>query len=65
MLGRTRPPYRADHVGSLIRPDTLIGARQAEEKGEIAPAELTRIQHDAIRDVVRLQDCLLYTSRCV
>jgi 5-methyltetrahydropteroyltriglutamate--homocysteine methyltransferase len=56
MLGRTRPPYRADHVGSLIRPDTLIGARQAEEKGEIAPAELTRIQHDAICDVVRLQE---------
>jgi 5-methyltetrahydropteroyltriglutamate--homocysteine methyltransferase len=56
MLGRTRPPYRADHVGSLIRPDTLIGARQAEEKGEITPAELTRIQHDAIRDVVRLQE---------
>jgi len=56
MQARLKPPYRADHVGSLIRPDALIGARQAAEKGEIAPAELTRIQHDAIRDVVRLQE---------
>ncbi len=55
MLARTKPPFRADHVGSLIRPDALIQARQAAAKGEIAPAELTRIQHDAIRDVVRLQ----------
>src|SRR5580704_3110963 len=50
-----KPPFRADHVGSLIRPDALIKAREAAEKGEIPPAELTRIQHDAIRGVVRLQ----------
>jgi 5-methyltetrahydropteroyltriglutamate--homocysteine methyltransferase len=56
MLARLKPPFRADHVGSLIRPDALIGARQAAEKAAIAPAELTRIQHDAIRDVVRLQE---------
>jgi len=56
MLGRTTPPFRADHVGSLIRPDTLVSARQAAEKAELAPAGLTRIQHDAIRDVVRLQE---------
>ena len=55
MPERTKPPFRADHVGSLIRPDALIAAREAAEKGEMAPAELTRIQHDAIRDVVRLQ----------
>ena len=51
-----KPPFRADHVGSLIRPDALIAARTAAEKGEIPPAELTRIQHDAIRGVVRLQE---------
>jgi len=56
MLGRTRPPFRADHVGSLIRPDALISAREAAEKAEIAPGELTRIQQEAIRDVVRLQE---------
>src|SRR5271154_5327435 len=56
MLARTRPPFRADHVGSLIRPDALISAREGAEKGEIPAAELARIQHDAIRDVVRLQE---------
>jgi 5-methyltetrahydropteroyltriglutamate--homocysteine methyltransferase len=56
MPARTKPPFRADHVGSLIRPDALIKAREAAEKGEMPPAELTRIQHDAIRGVVRLQE---------
>ena len=56
MLARSKPPFHADHVGSLIRPDPLIKAREAAEKGEIAPVELERIQHDAIKDVVRLQE---------
>ncbi len=56
MTVRNKPPFRADHVGSLIRPEALIQARQAAEQGAIAPAELTRIQHAAIRDVVRLQE---------
>jgi len=55
MQDRTRPPFRADHVGSLIRPDKLIEARAAAEKGEMAATELARVQHEAIRDVVRLQ----------
>jgi 5-methyltetrahydropteroyltriglutamate--homocysteine methyltransferase len=55
MQERTKPPFRADHVGSLIRPDALIEARSAAEKGQMSAAELARIQHAAIRDVVRLQ----------
>jgi 5-methyltetrahydropteroyltriglutamate--homocysteine methyltransferase len=55
MLQRTTPPFRADHVGSLIRPDALIAARAAAERGEIPEPELRRIREDAIRDVVRLQ----------
>jgi 5-methyltetrahydropteroyltriglutamate--homocysteine methyltransferase len=55
MQDRTKPPFRADHVGSLIRPDALIEARAAAEKGELPAAGLARIQHEAIRDVVRLQ----------
>ena len=55
MQDHTRPPFRADHVGSLIRPNALIEARAAAEKGEMVAAELARIQHGAIRDVVRLQ----------
>jgi 5-methyltetrahydropteroyltriglutamate--homocysteine methyltransferase len=56
MLDRTTPPFRADHVGSLIRPDCLIAARAAAERNEIAPADLAAIQHAAIRDVVRVQE---------
>ena len=56
MLPRTKPPFRADHVGSLIRPDALIAARKAAEAGEIAGEELARLQAAAIRDVVRLQE---------
>jgi 5-methyltetrahydropteroyltriglutamate--homocysteine methyltransferase len=55
-MQRTKPPYRADHVGSLIRPDALIKAREQAEKGAISPAELRRIQQAAIRDVVRMQE---------
>jgi 5-methyltetrahydropteroyltriglutamate--homocysteine methyltransferase len=56
MTARSKPPFRADHVGSLIRPDALIGAREAAEKGDIPAAELKHIQHDAIRAVVRMQE---------
>jgi 5-methyltetrahydropteroyltriglutamate--homocysteine methyltransferase len=56
MQERTKPPFRADHVGSLIRPEALINARQAAESGDITPAALTRIKHDAIRGVVRMQE---------
>jgi len=55
-MERTRPPFRADHVGSLIRPAALIKAREQAERNEIAPAELQRIQQAAIRDIVRLQE---------
>lgn len=53
---RATPPFRADHVGSLIRPDTLIAARDAKTRGEILDEALKRIREDAIRDVVHLQE---------
>jgi 5-methyltetrahydropteroyltriglutamate--homocysteine methyltransferase len=56
MQQRAKPPFRADHVGSLIRPEALIAAREAAANGEIAPDALARIQHDAIRGVVRMQE---------
>ena len=55
-MGRSPPPFRAEHVGSLIRPAALIDAREQAAKGEISDAELKRIQHAAICDVVRLQE---------
>jgi 5-methyltetrahydropteroyltriglutamate--homocysteine methyltransferase len=56
MPERTTPPFRADHVGSLIRPEALIAARQAAVKNELPKAELQRIQENAIRDIVRVQE---------
>ncbi len=57
-MERSKPPFRADHVGSLIRPDALIRAREQAEKNQIADAELKGIQQAAIRDVVRMQEGL-------
>jgi 5-methyltetrahydropteroyltriglutamate--homocysteine methyltransferase len=56
MAERSKPPFRADHVGSLIRPQALIEAREQAEKQALPAAELKRIQHDAIREVVRMQE---------
>lgn len=50
------PPYRADHVGSLLRPKRLLDARAQHAAGEIEAAELRAIEDDAIRDVVRMQE---------
>jgi len=57
-MERTKPPFRADHVGSLIRPDVLIEARERADRKETPDSELKRIQHAAIREVVRLQEDL-------
>ncbi len=56
MSARATPPFRADQVGSLIRPQALIDAREAAQKGSLDKAELLKIQHDAISDVVRRQE---------
>jgi 5-methyltetrahydropteroyltriglutamate--homocysteine methyltransferase len=49
------PPFRADHVGSLLRPKALLDARARHAAGEIDADELRGIEDDAIADVVRLQ----------
>ncbi len=51
-----KAPFRADHVGSLIRPDYLIEARQKHAAGEISAEELQEVQENAIREVVALQE---------
>ena len=48
-------PFRADHVGSLLRPASLAAARHSAEHGEISHKELRHIEDAAIRDVVALQ----------
>ena len=52
---RSRPPFRADHVGSMLRPKELLQAREDAAAGKIAPEELRALEDDAIRDVVKMQ----------
>jgi 5-methyltetrahydropteroyltriglutamate--homocysteine methyltransferase len=53
---RRTPPFRADHVGSLLRPAVLLRARDAFAAGTIDAAELRRVEDEAIREVVRMQE---------
>ena len=53
---RTTPPFRADHVGSLLRPRALLQAREEAAQGVISPDDLRAVEDDAIRDVVRMQE---------
>jgi 5-methyltetrahydropteroyltriglutamate--homocysteine methyltransferase len=56
MTKRTTPPFRADHVGSLLRPPELLRAREDLAHGRISADELRAIEDDAIRDAVRMQE---------
>jgi methionine synthase II (cobalamin-independent) len=51
-----QPPFRADHVGSLLRPPPLRQAFRDHHAGKIDDARFAEIQDQCIRDVVRLQD---------
>jgi 5-methyltetrahydropteroyltriglutamate--homocysteine methyltransferase len=53
---RTSPPFRADHVGSLLRPQRLMQARDDHKDGKISADELRAIEDESIRDVVRMQE---------
>jgi 5-methyltetrahydropteroyltriglutamate--homocysteine methyltransferase len=54
MSTRTAPPFRADHVGSLLRPSGLLEARAKSAAGDIDAADLRATEDDAIRDAVRM-----------
>jgi 5-methyltetrahydropteroyltriglutamate--homocysteine methyltransferase len=56
MTQRTKPPFRAEHVGSLLRPAALKQARLDRAAGKIDAAELRAIEDDAIRKLVRQQE---------
>jgi 5-methyltetrahydropteroyltriglutamate--homocysteine methyltransferase len=52
----SRIPFRADHVGSFLRPPELLAARERFGRGEIDRAALREVEDRAIRDVVELQE---------
>ncbi|MBX3518621.1 MAG: 5-methyltetrahydropteroyltriglutamate--homocysteine S-methyltransferase [Xanthobacteraceae bacterium] len=55
-LASGRPPFRADHVGSLLRPPALRQAFKQHQNGSIDDATFSKIQDDCIRDVLKLQE---------
>jgi 5-methyltetrahydropteroyltriglutamate--homocysteine methyltransferase len=56
MAPRTLAPFRADHVGSLLRPAELLRARADRAAGIISAEALRAVEDAAIRDVVRMQE---------
>ena len=51
-----RPPFRAEHVGSLLRPAALATARKQHQRGEISARDLLEAEDLAVRDIVRMQE---------
>ena len=51
-----RPPFRADHVGSLLRPAEVKEARAGRERGEVTAAQLREVEDRAIERAVRNQE---------
>jgi 5-methyltetrahydropteroyltriglutamate--homocysteine methyltransferase len=49
------PPFRADHVGSFLRPKYLLDAREQAAKGDITPAQLRAVEDRAITEIVTFQ----------
>ena len=55
MSARTVPPFRADHVGSFLRPAKLHAARKQHAAGAISDERLRAVEDEAVREVVALQ----------
>ena len=62
-MSRLNPPFRAEHVGSLLRPKVLLEARErlegdvySEHKGSIARGELRSLENECITEVIKMQE---------
>jgi len=55
MADAARPPFRADHVGSLLRPPEVLRAREEFAAGQINAEQLKQVEDAAIREIVRMQ----------
>lgn len=56
MQTATNPPFRAEHIGSLLRPDELRRARTAFERGQVSSQDLREVEDRCIRDAIRMQE---------
>lgn len=57
-MSQVNPPFRADHVGSLLRPPALLQARDRYFNGEISAEELRAVEDEAIADVVKKEEAV-------
>jgi len=48
------PPFRVDHIGSLLHPPDLLRARAEHQAGRVSADELRRVEDRAIQDAVRM-----------
>ena len=55
MSHRSTPPFRADHVGSFLRPKYLLEAREQAARQAITPAQLRAVEDQAIAEIVKFQ----------
>lgn len=55
-MAKLNPPFRADHVGSLLRPQELLQARQRSQNNEISEEELRAVEDRCIREAVKQQE---------
>ena len=55
-MTRTKPPFRADHVGSILRSAAIKDARAKRESGAITPAQLKEIEDREIEKIIRKQE---------
>jgi 5-methyltetrahydropteroyltriglutamate--homocysteine methyltransferase len=55
MADNVRPPFRADHVGSLLRPKQVLQARAEFAAGRLSAQELRGVEDEAIREIIRMQ----------
>ena len=55
MANDARPPFRADHVGSLLRPRAVLAARADFAAGRISAEQLTEVEDVAIREIIKMQ----------
>src|SRR6201989_3046320 len=55
-MKRTKPPFRADHVGSFLRPAALKEARAKREQGAITPAELKAVEDREVEKIIKKQE---------
>ena len=57
-MKRTKPPFRADIVGSFLRTEPVHAARTKHEKGEITAAQLKAVEDDEIRKLIKKQEAV-------